>query len=42
MLDSLNINMFGGSNTNDEVDIEAISLMGIGLNGGRSGTYHTS
>lgn len=42
MLDSLNINMFGGSNTNDEVDIEAISLMGIGLNGGRSGSYHTS
>ena len=34
MLDSLNVNMFGGSSTSDEVDIEAISLMGIGLNGG--------
>ena len=32
MLD-LDMNMFGGSNTNGEVDIEAISLMGIGLNG---------
>lgn len=37
MLDSLNINMFGGINTNDEVDIEAISLMGIGLNSGMNG-----
>ena len=42
MLDSLNINMFGGSNTNHEVDIEAISLMGIGLNGGMNGSYHAS
>lgn len=34
MLDSLNMNMFGNiPNTNDEIDIEAISLMGIGLNG---------
>jgi len=32
MLESLNMNMFGGSNISDEVDIEAISLMGIGLN----------
>ena len=32
MLESLDMNMFGGSNTSDEVDIEAISLMGIGLN----------
>eukprot|EP00571_Detonula_confervacea_P013236 CAMPEP_0172297510 /NCGR_PEP_ID=MMETSP1058-20130122/503_1 /TAXON_ID=83371 /ORGANISM="Detonula confervacea, Strain CCMP 353" /LENGTH=1884 /DNA_ID=CAMNT_0013006671 /DNA_START=109 /DNA_END=5763 /DNA_ORIENTATION=- len=33
MLDGLGVNMFGSSNTNDEVDIEAISLMGFGLNG---------
>jgi ankyrin repeat protein len=42
MLDSLNMNMFGGSNTNEEVDIEAISLMGIGLNGDMNGSYHSS
>jgi hypothetical protein len=34
MLDGLNMDdMFGSSNTNEDVDIEAISLMGIGLNG---------
>ena len=33
MLDSFDMNMFGGNNANNEVDIEAISLMGIGLNG---------
>ena len=31
MLDGLN--MFGNSNANEDVDIEAISLMGIGMNG---------
>lgn len=39
MLDSLNMSMFGGSNPNDEVDIEAISLMGIGLNGAMNNSY---
>jgi len=40
MLDSLNMNMFGSiPNTNDEVDIEAISLMGIGLNGVMNSNY---
>lgn len=34
MLDNLNMDMFGGSTTSgDDIDIEAISLMGIGLNG---------
>eukprot|EP00986_Skeletonema_menzelii_P009479 scaffold4332_cov143-Skeletonema_menzelii.AAC.3 len=34
MLDNLNMDMFGGStNSGDDIDIEAISLMGIGLNG---------
>eukprot|EP00580_Thalassiosira_gravida_P020982 CAMPEP_0201678026 /NCGR_PEP_ID=MMETSP0494-20130426/45409_1 /ASSEMBLY_ACC=CAM_ASM_000839 /TAXON_ID=420259 /ORGANISM="Thalassiosira gravida, Strain GMp14c1" /LENGTH=998 /DNA_ID=CAMNT_0048161115 /DNA_START=30 /DNA_END=3026 /DNA_ORIENTATION=- len=43
MLDSLNMNMFGSiPNTNDEVDIEAISLMGIGLNGAMNSNYHQS
>ena len=38
MLDGLNMgNMFGNSNTNEDVDIEAISLMGIGLNGAYNG-----
>ena len=38
MLDGLTMgNMFGNSNTNDDVDIEAISLMGIGLNGAYNG-----
>ena len=37
MLDSLNVDdMFGHSNTNEDIDIEAISLMGIGLNGALS------
>jgi hypothetical protein len=39
MLDSLNMNMFGGSTASDEVDIEAISLMGIGLNGATNSNY---
>jgi len=43
MFDGLGMNMFGRSNTNDEVDIEAISLMGIGLNGAmNSNHYHNS
>ncbi|KAL7444487.1 hypothetical protein ACHAXM_009346 [Skeletonema potamos] len=34
MLNNLNMDMFGGNtNSSDEIDIEAISLMGIGLNG---------
>ncbi|KAL7512181.1 hypothetical protein ACHAXN_010353 [Cyclotella atomus] len=35
MLDGLNMDemMFGNSNANEDIDIEAISLMGIGLNG---------
>ena len=34
MLNNLNMDMFGnGTNNGDEIDIEAISLMGIGLNG---------
>jgi hypothetical protein len=34
MLDGLNMDnmLFGNSNTNEDIDIEAISLMGIGLN----------
>ena len=40
MLDSLNMSMFGDStSSNDEVDIEAISLMGIGLNGAMNSNY---
>ncbi len=39
MLDSLNMSMFGGNNANDEVDIEAISLMGIGLSGTMNSNY---
>lgn len=43
MLDSLNMNMFGNiPNSNDEVDIEAISLMGIGLNGAMNSNYNKS
>lgn len=41
MLDGLGVNMFGNSSANDEVDIEAISLMGFGLNGGM-GNYNQS
>ena len=34
MLNNLNMDMFGGTtNSSEEVDIEAISLMGIGMNG---------
>lgn len=40
MLDGLNMDsMFGSSHTNDDVDIEAISLMGIGLNGASLNRY---
>ncbi len=39
MLDSLSMSMFGGNNANDEVDIEAISLMGIGLSGTMNSNY---
>jgi len=40
MLDGLNMDsMFGDNNTNEDVDIEAISLMGIGLNGASLNRY---
>jgi hypothetical protein len=41
MLDGLNMDemMFGNSNANEDIDIEAISLMGIGLNGASLNRY---
>jgi ankyrin repeat protein len=42
MLNNLNMDMFGGStNSSDEIDIEAISLMGIGLNGNLGERFST-
>jgi len=41
-MDSMNMNMFGSTTTNDEVDIEAISLMGIGLNGTINSNFNQS